>query len=32
MLYDKRLQPGMTADEARPIFTKIAAELMGGSA
>ncbi|SPF75433.1 hypothetical protein ALP8811_00420 [Aliiroseovarius pelagivivens] len=31
MLYDKRLQPGMTADEARPIFTKIAAELMGGS-
>ncbi len=31
MLYDKRLQPGMSADEARPIFTKIAAELMGGS-
>lgn len=31
MLYDKRLQPGMSADQARPIFTKIAAELMDGS-
>ncbi|SMR81541.1 Protein of unknown function [Aliiroseovarius halocynthiae] len=31
MLYDPRLQPGMGADEARPIFTKIAAELMSGS-
>lgn len=31
MLYDDRLQPGMTADQARPIFTRIAADLMGGS-
>lgn len=29
MLYDPRLQPGMTADEARPIARIIARELMG---
>lgn len=32
MLYDKRLQPGMSAEEARPIISKIAAELMDSSA
>ncbi|MHC0053819.1 DUF2927 domain-containing protein [Actibacterium sp. D379-3] len=30
MLYDPRLQPGMTPDEARPIVRVLAAELMGG--
>ncbi len=30
MLYDPRLRPGQSADEARPIFTRIAAELIGG--
>ncbi len=30
MLYDKRLRPGMTEAEARPIVEQIAAELMGG--
>ena len=28
ILYDLRLSPGITADEARPIVRKIAAELM----
>lgn len=32
ILYDKRLRPGMTAQEARPIVKQIAAELMGGAA
>ncbi|MCP5038071.1 MAG: DUF2927 domain-containing protein [Rhodobacteraceae bacterium] len=32
MLYDRRLTPGMTEAEARPIVTMIAAELIGGSA
>jgi hypothetical protein len=31
MLYDPRLRPGMTVAQARPIFTQIAAELVGGS-
>ncbi|PIE15423.1 MAG: hypothetical protein CSA68_07095 [Rhodobacterales bacterium] len=31
ILYDKRLQTGMTALKARPIVTQIAAELMGAS-
>jgi hypothetical protein len=31
MLYDPRLRPGMTVAQARPIFTQIAAELLGGS-
>ncbi len=31
MLYDRRLTPGMTEAEARPIITQIAAELTGGS-
>ena len=31
MLYDKRLRPGMTVQEARPIIKQIAAELMGGT-
>ncbi|MFD1508091.1 DUF2927 domain-containing protein [Lacimonas salitolerans] len=31
MLYDPRLTPGMTLDQARPIFTRIARELAGGS-
>ncbi len=31
MLYDPRLRPGMTLAQARPIFTRIAAELVGGS-
>lgn len=30
MLYDPRLSPGMTADEARPIARTIAEELVGG--
>lgn len=30
MLYDRRLQPGMTAVEARPIVQTIAREMMGG--
>ncbi len=30
MLYDPRLRPGMTPDEARPIAETIAAELLGG--
>lgn len=29
MLYDRRLRPGMTVREARPIVRKIAAELLG---
>ncbi len=31
ILYDKRLKPGMTAREARPIVRQIAEELIGGS-
>jgi hypothetical protein len=31
MLYDPRLTPGLTADQARPLVTAIAAELLGGS-
>ncbi len=30
MLYDRRMRPGMTAAQARPIAEIIAAELMGG--
>lgn len=30
ILYDPRLRPGMTADEARPIVSRIARELVGG--
>ena len=30
ILYDPRLKPGMMLDEARPIVTRIAEELMGG--
>ncbi|RUS60908.1 DUF2927 domain-containing protein [Pseudorhodobacter sp. E13] len=30
MLYDKRLQPGMTAAEARPIIDQLAEDLVGG--
>ena len=30
MLYDPRLSPGMTPDEARPILREIADELVGG--
>ncbi|MFZ5710697.1 MAG: DUF2927 domain-containing protein [Pseudomonadota bacterium] len=30
ILYDRRLKPGMTADEARPIVERIAAELIAG--
>lgn len=30
MLYDPRLRPGMTLDEARPIVRRLAAELIGG--
>jgi hypothetical protein len=30
ILYDRRLRPGMTPAEARPIARQIAAELMGG--
>lgn len=32
ILYDPRLRPGMTEDEARPIVETIAAEIMGGPA
>jgi hypothetical protein len=32
MLYDKRLRPGMSESEARPIVERIARELMGGEA
>ncbi|MGI1662682.1 DUF2927 domain-containing protein [Palleronia sp. KMU-117] len=31
MLFDKRLRPGMSADEARPIIDQMAAELAGGT-
>jgi hypothetical protein len=31
ILYDRRLRPGMTEEEARPIVEVIAAELMGGA-
>jgi hypothetical protein len=31
MLYDRRLRPGMTIAEARPIVARIAAELTGGA-
>lgn len=31
ILYDPRLRPGMLADEARPIVTKIARERVGGA-
>ncbi|MDX5401648.1 MAG: DUF2927 domain-containing protein [Rhodobacterales bacterium] len=31
MLYDPRLAPGMTLDQARPIITQMAEELLGGS-
>ncbi|WP_289042822.1 DUF2927 domain-containing protein [uncultured Aliiroseovarius sp.] len=31
MLYDDRLRPNMTADEARPIIRKMAAELIGSA-
>lgn len=31
MLYDDRLRPNMSADEARPIIKQIAAELTGGA-
>lgn len=31
MLYDDRLRPNMSADQARPIIKQIAAELTGGS-
>lgn len=30
MLYDRRMRPGMTAEEARPVAEQIALELMGG--
>lgn len=30
VLYDPRLRPGMTAEQARPIVRRIAAELIGG--
>ncbi len=30
ILYDRRLKPGMTASQARPIVTQIANELVGG--
>lgn len=30
MLYDPRLRPGMTLEQARPIFSTIARELVGG--
>ena len=30
MLYDPRLRPGMTPDEARPIVNQLAAEKLGG--
>jgi predicted small secreted protein len=31
MLYDPRLSPGMTLDQARPIIAEMAEELLGGS-
>lgn len=31
MLYDPRLAPGMTLDQARPIIARMAEELLGGS-
>jgi hypothetical protein len=31
MLYDPRLMPGMTLDQARPIIARMAEELMGGA-
>jgi hypothetical protein len=31
MLYDRRLQPGMSIDEARPIAAQLAAELTGNN-
>jgi hypothetical protein len=31
ILYDRRLRPGMTESEARPIVEVIAAEIMGGA-
>jgi hypothetical protein len=31
MLYDKRLAPGMSSDEARPLIVEIVDEIMGGS-
>lgn len=31
MLYDPRLMPGMTLDQARPIIAQMAEELLGGS-
>ena len=31
ILYDPRLRPGMTADEARPIVQTVSAELLGGT-
>jgi hypothetical protein len=31
ILYDRRLRPGMTTEQARPIVIQIAAELVGGS-
>lgn len=31
MLFDKRLNPGMSASEAQPIIEEIVAELMGGT-
>jgi hypothetical protein len=30
ILYDRRLRPGMLPDDARPIVTEIAEELIGG--
>jgi hypothetical protein len=31
MLYDDRLVPGMSSDEARPLIAEMADEIMGGS-
>ncbi len=31
MLYDPRLEPGMTAEQARPIVEEIAAEILRGT-
>ena len=31
MLYDRRLQPGMSLDEARPIAARIAREMVGNN-
>ena len=30
ILYDRRLRPGMTLEQARPIVETIATELLGG--